>query len=170
MKKAQIQIQETIMVVFIFIIIIIIGMNLFFNFQQSSIKQELEEFRLEQKINSILTLPDSSEFVYTQEGKKEETIDVIKLMGLKELTNKKQQYYFNKYGNMNITVYEVYPEKKTKECHDVEDLKQCGVWNVYQKIPIENNKKIIKKTPVSIYYSDTRDYTIGIMVVEIYNV
>jgi len=157
MKKAQIQIQETIMVVFIFIIIIIIGMNLFFNFQQSSIKQELEEFRLEQKINSILTLPDSSEFVYTQEGKKEETIDVIKLMGLKELTNKKQQY-------------EVYPEKKTKECHDVEDLKQCGVWNVYQKIPIENNKKIIKKTPVSIYYSDTRDYTIGIMVVEIYNV
>ena len=168
-KRGQIQIQETILVIFIFTIIIIVGMSVFFRIQENSIKQEYRDFKIKQKSNFILTLPGSSDFVYTKNGLKADAIDVTKLFALKELVTRKPQTYFTKYGYLNITIYEVYPERKTKECKDVNDLGECGVWNIYSKIP-EQGRPIIKRTPVSIYYPNTREYSIGVMVIGMYNV
>ncbi len=168
-KSGQLQIQETIMVVFIFVIIIIIGMSVFFKFQENSIKQELRSFKIEQLSNNILTMADTSEFVYTKNGIKQDSIDTSKLMALKSLIKRNNKYYFNNYGYMNITIYEVYPIIKNKECKEVLDLNDCGVWKIYEKIPIELESRLIKKTPVSIYNLRTRDYSVGMMIIEVYN-
>jgi len=176
-KQGQLQVQETIIAVFIFIIIIIIGMSVFFKYQESSIQQDVKNFRLAQLGNSILTLPDTSEFVYTEDGKKISAVDTTKLLSLKSLVNKKKNYYIEKYGYKNITIIEVYPKpENTQECTEG-TLENCGKWSIYNEIPqkyqgiqTSNIPKLRKETPISLYYPITEKFTIGILIVEEYQI
>ena len=169
MKRGQLQIQETILVVFIFIIMIILGMVLFFRFQENSLKNEIREFMIADFGNRLLSLPDSSEFAYTESGIKKNTIDTTKLIALNNLVKKKERYYFSKFGYMNITIVQVYPSKNNNKCSSSK-ISDCGVWNVYEKVPNEVNSRFRKETPVSLYFPDKDEYTIGLMLVEVYNI
>ncbi len=175
-KAAQLQIQETIITIFIVIIIIVIGMSLFFKYQESSIKQEARQFRFEQLSNTILTLPDTSEFVYTQDGQKMFAIDTTKLLALKSLIGKRRAYYESKYSYKNITIIEVYPKKNSLECNEG-NMQNCGIWTLYNRIPekysnsrVSDIPKFRKETPVSLYYPKTGIYTVGLLIVEEYEI
>ena len=161
LKKGQLQIQETILVVFIFIIIIVVGMTLFFRFQDNSLNQEITKFKLYSLENKMLSLPDSSEFVYTEDGIKKPAVDIFKLVAFKNVENS--------FGYVNITVIKLYPEKNNKECNK-NKVNDCGVWNVYNKIPKIVNSKIRQETPVSLYNPETKEYSIGVLSVEAYNI
>lgn len=169
LKKGQLQIQETILVIFIFTIIIILGMTLFFRFQEISLKNDIRDFKLKQFGNKILTLPDTSEFVYTEAGVKMNAVDTFKLITLKSLVEKEEDYYFEKYGYMNITVVQVYPEKINSECTKSK-VDNCGVWKIYIKIPNTINSRLRKETPISLYFPEKNTFTIGILSVEVYNI
>lgn len=175
-KSAQLQIQETIIAIFIFIIIIVIGMSLFFRFQENNIQQEARSFAFEQLGNSILSLPDTSEFVYTENGNKLSIIDTTKLLALKSLTNKRKDYYFERFGYKNITIIEVYPESdKTKECTEG-SFYNCNIWSIYYHLPEKYQlttpseiPKFRKETPISLYDPLTETFTIGVLIVEEYS-
>ncbi len=168
-KQGVLQTQETILTVFIFVIIIVISMTVFFRFQEGSLRNIAREYRLQQLGNRILTFPDSSELVYTEEGIKKNAVDIIKLIALQNLVQRKSSYYKNRFGYMNITIIEVYPTKSNKKC-SIGQIGDCGVWEIYSNLPQEGIKsKFRKETPVSLYYSNTGKYTMGLLMIEVYN-
>src|SRR3989344_4450413 len=165
-KSGQLQIQETIIAIFIFIIIIVIGMSLFFRFQENGLQQEARNFNFEQLGNNILSLPDTSEFVYTENGNKISVIDTTKLLALKSLVNKKKDYYFERFEYKNITVVKVYPKKdKSQEC--IEGTSgNCNIWSIYNRVPdkyvskpASDIPKFRKETPVSLYDPITETFS-----------
>lgn len=169
-KKGELQTQETILAVFIFVIIIIIGMTVFFRYQDNNLQIEARNFMIEQFENKILTMPDSSEFVYTEDGTKKDSIDSLKLIALQNLVKKKKRYYNEKFGYLNITVYQVYPSKNINRC-SLGKIDDCGVWEIYNNIPKSGiNNRIRKETPVSLYFPIENKYSIGVLVVEGYNI
>ena len=169
-KKGELQTQETILSVFIFVVIIIISMTLFFRYQENNLRNEARDFRLDQLGNKILTIPDSAEFVYTESGAKKDAIDNIKLIALQNLVKRKKNYYNEKFGYANITIIQVYPLKNKNKC-SAGNIKECGIWEIYNNLPKEGiSTKIRKETPVSLYFPAEGKYSIGILIVEAYNV
>lgn len=162
MKKAQVQIQETILVIFIFIIILGIGLIIFYKFNESSIQEIEKNDRMVYFYNMIGTLPNMPELKCSSLGDEKECIDVSKLIAFKD----KGEFF-----NSNITIYTVYPEKSRQEC-TVQKLnagQDCGTFLVFTNIPREwNNKKVIY-TPVSLYYPDKDVYELGALVIEVYS-
>ena len=57
MKKAEIQIQETVLVLFILFIIIAIGIAFFYNYNLSSIKSSQIDYQQKQTYTLLRTLP-----------------------------------------------------------------------------------------------------------------
>ena len=112
MKKAQVQIQETIIVIFIFILILGIGLIVFYRFNESSIQKIADDDKLMYFYNMIGTLPSMPELKCSSLGDEKECIDVSKLIAFKG----KGDFF-----NSNITIYTVYPEKSK-------------LWN---KVPVE---------------------------------
>ncbi len=170
-KKGQLQIQETILTVFIFVVIIIIGMTVFFRYQESSLKQITRDFRIQQLGNRILTMPDTSEFVYTEAGIKRNAIDTLKLSAFQSSVQKKKKYYTDRLGLMNITIIQVYPEKNNNKCL-AGQFTDCGVWEVYSNVPKrdEVTSKFRKETPISLYFPSEGKFSIGVLYVEVYNI
>ena len=168
-KRGQLQIQETILSIFIIIIIIVIGMTVFFRYQEASLKSSSREYKLEQAGNRILTMPDSSEFVYSEAGVKRNAVDVMKIGAFQSLVQKKRKYYNSQLGFMKIEVKQVYPEKIDKKC-EAGQINDCGVWEIYSNVPKEKTTTFKRNTPVSLYFPNTGNYVIGLLSVEVYNV
>jgi hypothetical protein len=170
-KKAQLQIQETILVVFIFVVLILFGLVFFHRVQSASIINDFNKFELDKLKLNFITLSDLSEFSCSNFGVKESCVDTSKLVVFNTLMKDKtmNNYYFERFGYMNITIYNVYPEKNSAKC-SASNLFDCGVWEVYSRKPIKVTSKIVIDSPVSLYNPEKDTYTIGILVVEAYNV
>ena len=169
-KKGQMQIQETILTVFIFIVIIMFGMIFFYRIQSSSIAKDFGSFQNDKISIDFITLGDLPEFSCSKAGIKESCIDEVKLLVFMGLGNNKdyREYLFDRFGYKNITIYEVYPVKNNNKCNPG-NIGNCGVWEIYTKKPSKITSKIVRTTPVSLYFPEKDDYGIGIMVVEAYN-
>ena len=164
-KKGQLQLQETILAVFVFVIIIIIGMFVFINYQNNSIKKDFDDFnRIKTRIN-IITLNDIPELGCSKSGIKENCVDDLKLIAFKNLAERRKAEYAESYGYMNITFYQVYPEKNNKEC-DKDNLENCGVWNIYDNKPKTITSRIREATPISLYNVKEDKYKIYEFILE----
>ncbi len=168
-KKGQLQIQETILAVFIFVVLIMFGLIFFYRVQSASIVDSFNEFQLEKLSVDFITLGDLPEFSCSRAGVKESCIDTVKLnsfIGLYK-TRPYDEYYEQRFGFKNITIYQVYPSCTGNE---------CAKWNVYLNKPEDVESKIVRDTPVSLYFPCTGndcendEYRIGVMIVEAYNV
>ena len=168
-KRGQLQIQETILTIFIFIVLIMFGMIFFYRVQTSSIANDFREFEREKQSVDFITLGDLPEFSCSKMGIKENCIDVTKLIAFMSLVgnNQTKGYYFERFGYQNITIQQVYPEKNINKC-SISRMEDCGQWNVYIKRPAKVTSKTVRETPVSLYFPDKDEYSIGIMVVEAY--
>lgn len=169
-KKGQLQIQETILAVFIFIVLIMFGLIFFYKVQSASIKQDFDKFQRERLEMDFITLGDLPEFSCSKAGIKESCIDTSKLIVFSELSSKGglKQYYFERFGYKNITIYQVYPARSSNNICDSGILANCGIWEVYVKKSTKSNGKDVYTTPVSLYFPERDDYGIGLMVVEVY--
>ena len=169
-KKGELQIQETILAVFIFIILIVFGLIFFYRVQNASIAEDFNNFKLEKLTVDFITLGDLPEFSCSKAGIKESCIDAGKLIVFSRMLNnqKYKDYYFEKFGYKNITIYQVYPNTNNNKC--VTSISDCGVFEVYNKKPTNIDSKLVRNTPVSLYYPDTDEYKVGVMIVEAYNV
>ncbi|MBS3163581.1 hypothetical protein J4427_02720 [Candidatus Woesearchaeota archaeon] len=162
MKKAQIQIQETIIVIFIFIIILGVGLVLFYKFNESSIRQIEDDDRLVYFYNMIGTFPSMPEVKCSSLGDEKECIDVSKLIAFKN----KGEFF-----KSNITIYTVYPERPNIECtiQKLNSGQDCGTFPVFSNIPKTFINKRVIFTPVSLYYPDRDTYELGKLVIEVYS-
>ncbi len=170
-KKGQLQIQETILAIFIFIVLIMFGLIFFYKVQSSSIKHDFDKFQRERLEMDFITLGDLPEFSCSKAGIKESCIDSAKLIVFSELSAKGElkQYYFERFGYKNITIYQVYPARSSNNICNSGTLSNCGIWEVYVKKPVKGKSKDVYTTPVSLYFPEKEDYGIGLMVVEAYD-
>jgi len=169
-KKGQLQIQETILAVFIFIVLIMFGLIFFYKAQSASIKDDFNRFQREKIGSDFITLGDLPEFSCSKAGIKESCIDSAKLIIFTELSTKGdlKQYYFERFGYKNITIYQVYPTKNNNLCNSG-SIENCGIWEVYVKKPAKGKSKDVYTTPVSLYFPEKDNYAIGLMIVEAYD-
>lgn len=164
-KKAQLQIQETILVIFIFILIVGIGLIVFYKSNEASIKTIQDNDKLTYFYSMIGTFPSLPEIKCSYLSDDKECIDVSKLIAFK-----------NKgfFGFSNITIYTIYPEKSNKEC-TIDLLNKgidCGTFLIYNSIPPKCKTEFCEKkviyTAVSLYYPDRDAYELGRLVIEVY--
>ncbi len=159
-KKAQLEIQETIIVVFIFVVLLSIGMLLFYRFQLSSLDQQKIEIEDKKFEMMLLTFPNSAEIECSSNLQTRNCIDSLKVLSLKKSIEQDPPSYFKKFGYKKITLTSLYPAKNNKECIST-NLDDCGVWTIYNKPSPNQEKGIILRTPISIYYPQTESYGIG---------
>ena len=164
-KKAQLQIQETILVIFIFIVILGMGLILFNKFNQQSIKEIGDNDKLTYFYSMVGNFPNLPEIKCSYLGSEKECIDVSKLINFKN----KGDFLFS-----NITVYTIYPARSNKECTlSVLNQKQdCGTFLVYNNIPAKCRTEFCEKKviylPSSLFYPDMDVYEFGKLVIEVY--
>ncbi len=171
--KGQLQIQETILTVFIFIVLIMFGLIFFYRVQSASIVDDFNDFQKEKASIDFITLGDLPEFSCSAGGIKGNCIDAVKLLVFMKLNATKsfRDHYISTFGYANITFYQVYPKLETNKNRCTPNKpSDCGVWQVYLYQPKKITSKLIKDTPVSLYFPEKDTYIIGNLVVEGYNV
>ena len=158
MKKAELQMQETILVLFIVTIIIGLALFTFYQFQLKSI--ESSRYELEQNKNLVLlsTLPNSVQLSYSYLGDEKNAIDTLKLLKAK----------FNDLGFKDITVKQVYPSSENKKCN-IESYPECSSYQVYSKrMTTSKYNTLIYSTPISLYFPYTNEYKAGVLEIKYY--
>ena len=164
-SKGQLQMQETIIVIFIFLVIVGLGMIFFYKFQAGSIQQDRMNYELQRFDTLLLSVPSLAEIECSSYGVAEDCVDVLKLVAFSRLS----EDYQEQLGFKNITVRQVYPSVNSNEC-TLNRVEDCGVWNVYHSEPNVKTGSLIRKTPVSLYDPRSGEYSIGVLVVEGYDV
>ena len=145
MKKAQIQMQETILVIFIVTVILIMGLIFFHKFQEKSILNEQNNYKITKLDNQLLTIPTQPELQCSKLSETENCIDITKL----------EAYKPRDLGKKIIKINIIYTED-TRE------------WIIYNN-PIGTNK-LIRTSPISLYDPKTNKYFIGKLTVETYSI
>lgn len=156
MKKAQMQMQETMLAIVIFIIILAICLTFFYRFQSSSIKAD--QFRYEQtkyyELFSIIpNLPDIKCSLLTNE---EDCIDTTKLLSFDE----------KKYQNLLIDKeIKIYYQDGNITCN-LKNYPNCNSFNIHSKK--KKGSFEIFKSPVSLYFPAKDEYKLGILEIKWY--
>ena len=163
LRKGQLEIQETMLVLIVFVVIFMIAFIFYYRFTTESIKNENIKFNDERF--SLLTnnLPNMAEFKCTSNKQEEECLDALKLIAFSEVSGQ----YKKEFGASKLTIKVIYPETNTETC-EKGNLKDCGLFNLYDTST--NNIKNVKKvsTPISIFYPNEKLYKIGVLEVEWY--
>ncbi|MEK6932346.1 MAG: hypothetical protein AABW56_00965 [Nanoarchaeota archaeon] len=158
MKKAELQMQETILVIFIVTIIIGIGIFTFYQLQLKSIDNSRIELEQNRDLILLATLKNSPKFSYTYLGNEENAIDTLKLLNSK-LANK---------GFKEITIKQVYPDAQNALCNK-QNYPNCNNYVVYSKKPSKITSTYIISTPVSLYFPYTNEYKAGVIEAKSYS-
>jgi len=108
--------METLAIMFIFFILVAMGMGTYYGFKKSSIIQEREDLFAKKAIDVSIKVSFMPELACTrgEAELKSNCIDVNKLIHLKDLMKDKefQDYFFDLFSYANVTVEQIYPEKK----------------------------------------------------------
>jgi len=155
LRKAQVQIFETIAVLAVFFILIGIGFIFYGRIMQSNLAQERDEISqlrsiaIAQKAMFLPELQCSSENII-----EDSCIDFAKLKAAETVMKEKPEYYYDFFEFSNITVLEIYPGTAQ---HDI-----------YARKP-EFKQRFVTNVPVTIYDPLTRMNSFGILRVETYS-
>lgn len=154
MRKGIIQLQESILVTFFIMIIIILGLIVFYKFSLNSIDSYENEYREQQLLSLLITLPN--DFGYTYLGDSKNAIDTSKLFS-KNLN----------YGFKKITIEQVYPQQDSIKCN-MQVYPDCNLFIVYDKPSVRFENILIESRPVSLYLPLTEEYKAGKLTIEYY--
>lgn len=112
MKRAQIQMTETIAVLFIFFILVFFGLVFYYKYVDSSVKENQEQALEKRAIDTttrVIFLPEV-QCSSGSSGGNVYCLDVLKLEAFGKLPTKViDDYYFSLFSFATITVKEVYP-------------------------------------------------------------
>lgn len=159
MQRAQLQTQETILVLFIIVILIIAGIAFFLKYQTQTIQQERRAYERTHFQDIITTLPESALIKCSKATQKESCVDSLKLLAANQKTLKRI------YGDINITIYQVYPAAPAALCTKT-NLIACNTWLALTPSgnPIKNPTKAI--TPISLYRPEQNTYVLALLIAE----
>jgi len=155
MKKAEIQMQETILVTFVVTIIIVLGLFFFYKINQNSLDKEVLEYEQLQVYALLSTLQNHAQVQYSYLGNSENSIDTAKLLNTK----------LNDLGEKEITIKQIYPRTDNKKCSPG-NYPNCNSYLIYSKHTKENVNII--STPVSLYFPSTNEYKLGLLEIKWY--
>ena len=154
---------ENIGILVIFFILVVVGLVFYARVQKESVTIEAKE-RVGQ--DALLTaqrvadLPEiqCSEPIESESGK-QDCIDLYKLVAFQNLkqdiAEEFNSYYFDIFGYSNVTIKQVYPDKRD--------------WNVYTQKPARYSRAIPVPVPVLIFDElSPRPYGFGLLVIELY--
>ena len=170
-KKAQLEINETIIVLIIFIIMFLIGLIIFHRFMSKDIEHIQLENERNRLINLLATLPDMPEVKCSSQKQLANCIDTLKLFSFKLNSNK----YFDFLGYKQISVIAIYPKTtEKKECNSLAFQnpnypENCNYWILYDRKPMLYNSLDILSSPISLYYPLTDEHKLGLLQVGLYH-
>ena len=149
MKKAQINMMETIMVLIVFFFILVIGLVFYANIQIGNAKEDVKkynELKAIENMQKLLFLPE------LQCGGGDEVFTCIDVLKLKALANVMKNgtnrvYYSDELGNSLVMVEEVYPGNDS--------------WMLYNR----TNKGTASFIPVSLWYPVEGEYHMGLITI-----
>ena len=153
MKKAEIQIQESILVIFFFIIIFIVGFILFYQFTLLGIKNDIESYKAFTSEQLVVVIPSMGEFRCSFLGTEDECIDIGKVIAFERLDD---SYLKKDFGNRKIILQVVYPRERNRE------------YEIYSNVPRRYDSKKILSSLISIYDPKEDTFKVGNLVIEEY--
>jgi hypothetical protein len=155
MKKAQIQMGETIAVIFVFIILVMFGF-IFYGFVAKSgaetKQQELVQLDAIKKAQVISFLPELQ--CSEDNDVTENCVDLYRIKVAQETITAHTSYYYDDFGFSKITIQEIYPRGELYVLYDREK-------------PNFKNLKA-QQAPVQIFDPFTRTYGFGVMNIGVY--
>jgi len=155
-KKGIVQLQESILVMFFIMIIIAMGLIIFYRFSLSSVHNYEDEYRDQQLLSLLITLPN--DFGYSYLGDSKNAIDTTKLF------NQDLDYGFKK-----IKIQQVYPVISDEiKCTPNSYPNNCNTFVVYDRTSDRFKNKLIESIPISLYYPLDNKYRAGKLIVEYY--
>ncbi len=113
MKKAQMQMMESIMAFIVLSIIVIFALVIYFNSQQNSIKEELAKVKSTNSLSVFYNVIGSYEFRCSDASQKN-CLDYYKLSSFKSAVSSDENmksYYVSKFGHSIITLNVDYPKQ-----------------------------------------------------------
>jgi len=149
MKKAELQIQESILAIFIFFVILGISLIFFYQYQNSSIKSDMLRYEQTRYYELLANIPNMPELRCSSLTDEQDCIDTLKLV------------YFNPkehdFGEKSIKI-SLLNQSKTALCSQ-SNYPDCNIYLVYNKA----NSGLIITSPVSLYYPLTNEYKPGLL-------
>ncbi|MFA4887500.1 MAG: hypothetical protein WC595_04765 [Candidatus Nanoarchaeia archaeon] len=162
LNKGQLAVQETIIAVFVFVLILIVGMAFFVRYQEQGLRQDNQDYLKEKHSLLVTTLPNNPSFIYSSYEETKTYLDTTKLTAYSILNQDSSAY-----GYKNITVYQLYPKVSNTPCTAKQQT--CGRWDLYLHKPAQNSPSIKAVTPVALYNPVTKQHSMGLLVIEAYN-
>ena len=155
----MVQLQESILVMFFIIVIIAMGLIVFYRFSLNSVHNYEAEYREQQLLSLLITLPNDFGYTYLSDSKN--AIDTSKLFN-KEFLNENLDYGFKK-----IIIQQIYPQEDVVECDQL-NYPNCNFFVVYSRGNVRLKNTLIESRPVSLYYPLDDKYRAGKLIVEYY--
>jgi len=160
MKKAQIKMTENVAVLFVFFLLLAFGLIFYMGVMKSTSQKDQEKdftlkaIRITQLITFLPEMQCSAENIVT-----DACFDIMKVESFSGLVKKNFLYYYDYFGFSNISVTEIYPNKRT--------------WSIYENLPndIENKNKLVTPVPISLYNATaggSKGYSFGVLKVTVY--
>lgn len=164
--KAQIQMIETILVLFIFLLILVFGIYFYYQYSLSGIQQESFEISEKQAVSLLSSITNLPELSCINE---KDCVDTIKLVNFKQIYSLNKAYYSTLFKRKKITIEQIYPETQQNSCifQNIYPL-QCNSIILYESIPQVYESKSIISMPISIYYPNFNKYSLGKLIIEVY--
>lgn len=165
---------ETILVLLVVIVLIASAMIVYFKFYGQSLKKESEELVMQGSSVMLESITSMPEIQCSVRGIEKNCVDTMKLFIFRDnLMKDHRGYYTEVFGMKTIKFIQLYPITSEGECNlfdyqNIDYLKNCNTWTIYEyKKPNYTQKKIIS-TPVSLYFSNSGIYSIGRLQIEVY--
>jgi len=153
MKRAQIQIGETIAVLFVFFILIIIGFMFYVKVIKDNIdieKEEMSQLRSVGISQRIMFLPEiqcSEDNIII-----DNCIDILKLDYAQSIMKENEIYYYDLLEFSDVNVVQIYPGE--------------AKWNIYSRKTEDFSSKFVTNVPVSLYDPASRKHGFGVLTIE----
>lgn len=153
MRKAQIQIGETIAVLFVFFILIIIGFIFYVKVIKGNIEQEREELMqlktigIAQRVMFLPELQCSKDNIII-----DNCVDVLKLDAAKEIMKRNEVYYYDLLEFSDISIRRIYPTE--------------AKWSIYTRKTDDFKNKFVTNVPISLFDPISGEHNFGILTIE----
>lgn len=153
MRRAQIQIGETIAVVFVFFILVIVGLIFYVRVlkgETETEKEELAQLRSVAIAQRVMFLPEvqcSEDNIII-----DNCIDILKLDSAQKIMKNNELYYYDMLEFSDINVLQIYPTN--------------AKWNIYSRKTEDFTNKFVTNVPISLYDPNTRKNGFGVLTIE----
>ncbi|MBL7055544.1 hypothetical protein ISS07_01385 [Candidatus Woesearchaeota archaeon] len=157
MKKAQIQMMETIAVLFIFFILVVLGIVFYGNVIKGNVEAQKEEsiqlnaIEVAQRVSSLPELQCSEDNIV-----RDNCIDLLKLIAAANVINlpENEIYYYDRLLFSKVSINELYPSDRE--------------WVLYDRVLEDFSNKILTFIPISLLDPIENKNSFGMMTVELY--